>query len=227
MKQLCRMFEIVAWLLFGLAVLFMVAKPAMAADAVTGDVARAGAVEDCMKYGKDGVSQKDCMQGLALITAIEALREVAMRGGGGAGLSQAQQPVIIQANGKTAWDVFAGMVTGVAQFAKDAFQTVAPVAAQVYNTRTNARVQETVARINGETEQVRVNATERMFTSATGAVRDAGIAGYPYVQAPGTQYNNGSGGYMTIGNSSPINHDANNPVTQPPVVVVTPVVPAP
>lgn len=144
------------------------------ADAPLSDAeADAGAVTACMKEAKSDSQVSTCILGLVAMKAI----------GRGATAAAAPPQVIVQKadNGRTGWDVFAGMVMGVAQFAKEAFQTVAPVAAQVYVARTNAHTQEVVAGFQRDTQI----ATVQGFTTMGGQIQTAGTAGYPYVQAPG------------------------------------------
>lgn len=124
---------------------------------------------------------------IAVAMTIErAARE---HGGGGAA------PTIIQreATGRTAWDVFASMALGTVQFMKEAFTTVAPIAGQVYLARTNARTQEVVAGYNRDTQLATVNGFVNLGTAGINGTRDAGIAGYPYVQAPGATSIGGNG----------------------------------
>jgi hypothetical protein len=142
---------------------------------VTDAEADAGAILACMEKGKDGQSQSTCVMGLALIKAVNAL-------GAGRGIGAPPQVVVQQPNtGRTGWDVFSNIVLGVTQFAKEAFQTVAPVAAQVYAARTNAHTQEVVAGYNAQTQIAMVQGFQNLGTAGIQGTTNAAGLGFTAV----------------------------------------------
>lgn len=164
--------------------------PSRAQD-INPQTARAGAVADCMDKGKTDSAQTACVNGLVVMEFAAVLREMTARVPLGGAQQAAPAQVIVKGpeNGRTAWDVFASMVTGIFQFGKETIQTVGPVAAQVYATKVNGDVQKVVAGYNRDRDL----ATVQGFTTMGGQVRDAGIHGYEFVQAPGAVSIGGNG----------------------------------
>lgn len=198
---------------------------AAAEDPVTDAEADAGAIMACMDKGKTSESQSTCVMGVALIKAVNAL---GARGPGAAPAVIVQQP---GSTGRTGWDVFSNIVLGVTQFAKEAFQTVAPVAAQVYSARVNARTQEVVA---GYQRDVQISTTQAManlgVAGVNGATTTAGL-GFAAAQniaaqipQPGatTTYTLGGGSVFSAGPGNVTYNPVTgsyNPVNPNPLVV--------
>lgn len=179
------------------AMLCMLVLPCAALAVVDdGQEARAAAVVACAKEA--GANMTQCVQGVALLAAIEGLREAAVRGGTGGTGQPVQQVQPQQVVGRTAWDVFASLVLGTVQFVKETVQTVGPIAGQVYQARTNADVQKVVAKYNADTQQ----ATVAGFTTMGGHIAAAGTAGYQYVQAPGAVTTNTLSGTGVLGSGT-------------------------
>lgn len=185
---------------FVAAALAVMSFAAFADPALSDAEADASAVTSCMKDAKSDNQVSTCILGLVALKAVG-------RGVTVAAAATVAPQVIVQKseNGRTAWDVFANMVTGVAQFAKEAFQTVAPVAAQVYVARTNAHTQEVVAGYNRDS----TIAGYQAFTSMNAQTAAAGTYGYQYVQAPGavttsTSTLNGTGVVGSGTNTGPV-----------------------
>jgi hypothetical protein len=164
--------------------------------AATDAEANASAVIACMDKGKSEGSQSSCVMGIALIKAIEVLGQAQQHAGTP---MQATAPqVIVQPNGRTAWDVFANMVSGIFQFGKETLQSLGPVAAQVYAARTNAHTQEVVAGYQRDS----TIAGYQAFTTMGGSIERAGTAGYQYVQAPGAVTTNTLSGTGVLGSGA-------------------------
>jgi hypothetical protein len=145
---------------------------AAAAEPVMTDAeADAGAVVACMERGKDAQAQTACILGMVAIKAI-ASRPAA----GASSSSPPPAQVVVQSRH---WVTEAiGAFFGVL---KDTIAIAGPTVAQVMVAKNNGRTQERLAEF-ASAERI---ATSQAFVTMGGQVRDAGVAGYPYVQAPG------------------------------------------
>jgi hypothetical protein len=109
------------------------------------------------------------------------------------------QPIMVQQQlPRTGFGVIADILTGFLGPIKDTAIALAPAAASVYAARTNAHTQEVIAGFNRDTQIATVNG----FTTQASYVRDAGTAGYPYVQAPGAVTTNTLSGTGVLGNGT-------------------------